>query len=64
MKIKTLEQVAAYLRSRGTEELTACAVVCERVIDEQAELLAAVKRLSRRLTRCSAELAKAAGHLK
>lgn len=64
MEIKTLEQVVAYLRSRGTAELSACAVVCERVLEEQSELIAAVKRLSKRLVRCSEELAKAANNLK
>lgn len=64
MQPKTLEEVAAYLRSLGTPELDDCAAVCERVAKERQELMGAVTRLSRRLTRCSQELAKHIGNLK
>lgn len=63
-ELKTLDQVAAYLRSLGQPEFLACAVVCERVMAERQELLAAVTRLGKRLTRCTAELARAAQNLK
>lgn len=58
---KTLEEVAAHLRTLGTPEFDACAAVCEHAAKERAELLAAAARLSTRLRRCSEQLARAAG---
>lgn len=61
---KTLDEVAAHLRTFGTPEMDACAAVCERASKERQELLAAATRLSLRLRRCSEQLVRAASGLK
>jgi hypothetical protein len=57
---KTLEEVAAHLRTFGTPEMDACAAICEHAAKERAEMLAATARMSVRLRRCSEQLARAA----
>lgn len=55
---KTLDEVAAHLRTFGTPEMDACAAVCERAAKEREELLAAAVRLSKRLRLCDQLVSK------